>query len=293
MSWHKNNAVWYLSFLLNKIVNKRVSLSSIFSQCFVMKHWKMLAMKGRHTKCQLPWSQLQNTQRKACNCKHKWPQPNGPTAIKQAEIKQIWWWEPKARSEEHKWSQPLHCRWKTPKRYQSGRVSMQNRPTTDKKPVKPTWRAEDTNEHHGRLRLVHHSSTCMETARRSCKRVSWCICSIWSREIVPSRQLDHQNRVWRQGNWNGHQKQRKVDEQRWTYLSKGPEPTAQRADLKRASYRQNRWLEGANKCWGPWWGYHPSSWAEMAKRCCKWVSKAIQSIWLKQIAPTRRLAPRF
>jgi len=26
----KNNTVWYLSFLLNKIVNKRVSLSSIF-----------------------------------------------------------------------------------------------------------------------------------------------------------------------------------------------------------------------------------------------------------------------
>ena len=49
MSWHKNdknNAVWYLSFLLNKIeiVNKRVSLSSIFLQCFVMKHWEMLAV---------------------------------------------------------------------------------------------------------------------------------------------------------------------------------------------------------------------------------------------------------
>ena len=47
MSWHKNhkdNAVWYLSFLLNKIVNKRVSLSSIFLQCFVVKHWEMLAV---------------------------------------------------------------------------------------------------------------------------------------------------------------------------------------------------------------------------------------------------------
>jgi len=47
MPWHKNdknNAVWYLSFLLNKIVNKRVSLSSIFLQCFVMKHWEMLAV---------------------------------------------------------------------------------------------------------------------------------------------------------------------------------------------------------------------------------------------------------
>ena len=47
MSWHKNdknNAVWYLSFLLNKIVNKRVSLSSIFLQCFFMKHWEMLAV---------------------------------------------------------------------------------------------------------------------------------------------------------------------------------------------------------------------------------------------------------
>ena len=37
MSWHqndKNNAIWYLSFLLNKIVNKRVSLSSIFFTMF-------------------------------------------------------------------------------------------------------------------------------------------------------------------------------------------------------------------------------------------------------------------
>ena len=32
MSWHKN-------------VNKRVSLSFIFLQCFVMKHWEMLAVK--------------------------------------------------------------------------------------------------------------------------------------------------------------------------------------------------------------------------------------------------------
>jgi len=49
MSWHKNdknNAVWYLSFLLNQIVNKRVSLSSIFLQCFVVKHWEMLAVPG-------------------------------------------------------------------------------------------------------------------------------------------------------------------------------------------------------------------------------------------------------
>jgi len=47
MSWHKkweNDAVWYLSFLLNKIVNKRVSLSSIFLLCFVIKHWEMLAV---------------------------------------------------------------------------------------------------------------------------------------------------------------------------------------------------------------------------------------------------------
>ena len=45
MSWHKNdknNAVWYLAFWLNKIINKRVSLTSIFLQCFVMKHWEML-----------------------------------------------------------------------------------------------------------------------------------------------------------------------------------------------------------------------------------------------------------
>ena len=40
MSWHKkwgNDAVWYLSFLLNKIVNKRVSLSSIFFTMFCHK----------------------------------------------------------------------------------------------------------------------------------------------------------------------------------------------------------------------------------------------------------------
>jgi len=33
-----------LSLLLNKIVNKRVSLSSIFLQCFIMQHWEMLAV---------------------------------------------------------------------------------------------------------------------------------------------------------------------------------------------------------------------------------------------------------
>ena len=47
MSWQKKDnkdSVWYLSFLFNKIVNKRVSLSSIFLQCFVMKHWEMFAV---------------------------------------------------------------------------------------------------------------------------------------------------------------------------------------------------------------------------------------------------------
>jgi len=49
MSWKKKDkrySVWYLSFLFNKIVNKRVSLCSIFLQCFVMKHWEMLAVSG-------------------------------------------------------------------------------------------------------------------------------------------------------------------------------------------------------------------------------------------------------
>jgi len=43
MSWQKKDkrySGWYLSFLFNKIVNKRVSLFSIFLQCFVMKHWE-------------------------------------------------------------------------------------------------------------------------------------------------------------------------------------------------------------------------------------------------------------
>jgi len=41
-----------LVFLFNKIVNKRVSLSSIFLKCFVMEYWEMLAVYWVRTSMQ-------------------------------------------------------------------------------------------------------------------------------------------------------------------------------------------------------------------------------------------------
>ena len=169
---------------------------------------------------------------------------------------------------------------------------MQDRPTMCQKLVKLTWMAEGTKECCGRLWWAHHSSTWVETSTGSCKQVSKHIHSIRSREITSPRQLDPKIQYCRGENGNGCQKQRKVDEWWQAYLSKGPESTTRPADLKCASYRQNGQPEGTNGCWELWWGHHPSSWFEMARGRCKHVSKAIHSIWLRQIPPSRQLEPQ-